>query len=329
MDYPTLLLCLENHLQSLLRKGGQHLNIEAMPKIELQELIEGLRKIVPGKTAISGQLREVEIHEKQIRGELMKTECQQVSISPPMLKQNGAPSTLFPPSADSLLFTGKAEKPIPGPQAAAPDWPAHHSSTPAQCDNLRQLGENTSGCMRCPLGETRNRLVFGSGLSRTSLLFIGEGPGADEDAQGEPFVGRAGKLLTKMINTIGIDREDVYITNVVKCRPPGNRNPEPVEIASCMSILERQLELIDPRLIVTLGNVPTRALIPNIPGITKARGKPLQFRKWTLLPTFHPSYLLRNRSAMSLAWKDFREISALAFSKNEAFFRRNPTLLKT
>ena len=148
-------------------------------------------------------------------------------------------------------------------------------------------------------------------------MFIGEGPGADEDAQGEPFVGRAGKLLTKMIHSIGIDREDVYITNVVKCRPPGNRNPEPVEVASCMRILENQLKLVSPKLIVTLGNVPTRALLPDIQGITKVRGKPVQYKQWTMLPTFHPSYLLRNRTAMPLAGKDFRMIASMAFETAE------------
>ena len=180
-------------------------------------------------------------------------------------------------------------------------------------EELRKIHRN---CTRCSLNSGRTKLVFGSGMSRASLMFIGEGPGADEDAQGEPFVGRAGKLLTKMIYSIGIDRQDVYITNVVKCRPPGNRNPKPLEIASCMGILENQLKLVSPKLIVTLGNVPTRALFPDIQGITKVRGKTLKFRDWTLLPTFHPSYLLRNRTAMSLAWKDFRAISSLAFGKS-------------
>ena len=179
--------------------------------------------------------------------------------------------------------------------------------------SIEELRETHKDCMNCPLGETRTNLVFGRGSSGTPVMFIGEGPGADEDAQGEPFVGRAGKLLTKMIHSIGIDRSDVYITNVVKCRPPGNRNPEPLEVAACMGILESQLRLISPRLIVTLGNVPTRALIPDVQGITKARGNLLQFREWKLMPTFHPSYLLRNRTAMPLAWKDFRSIASLAF----------------
>ena len=144
-------------------------------------------------------------------------------------------------------------------------------------------------------------------------MFIGEGPGADEDETGYPFVGRAGKLLTKMINSIGIERQDVYITNIVKCRPPQNRNPLDTEISSCSPILKKQIEIINPKLIVTLGNFPAKTLIPNIPGITRIHGKIFQFENRTMLPTFHPSYLLRNRSSMELAWEDFKIIPELAF----------------
>jgi len=116
------------------------------------------------------------------------------------------------------------------------------------------------------------------------VIFLGEGPGADEDAQGQPFVGRAGRLLTKMINTIGIERDDVYITNIVKCRPPENRNPTPAEISCCLPIIKQQLELLNPKLIVTLGNIPTKSLIPDLPGITKVRGRIMQYENWTVLP---------------------------------------------
>ena len=146
------------------------------------------------------------------------------------------------------------------------------------------------------------------------IMFIGEGPGADEDTQGEPFVGRAGRLLTKMISAIGIERDDVYITNIVKCRPPDNRNPNPAEISCCLPIIKQQIEILNPKLIVTLGNIPTKTLIPDVPGITKARGKIKQYEKWTVLPTFHPSYLLRNRSAMPQAWEDFKKITEFTFN---------------
>ena len=178
---------------------------------------------------------------------------------------------------------------------------------------LRHLYKEYQSCLNCELGGTRKNLVFGNGSSESKIMFIGEGPGADEDETGNPFVGRAGKLLTKMINSIGIERQDVYITNIVKCRPPQNRNPYEIEISSCSPILEKQIEIVDPKLIVTLGNFPAKTLIPNIPGITKIHGQIFQFENRTMLPTFHPSYLLRNRSSMSLAWEDFKIIPKLAF----------------
>ena len=161
-------------------------------------------------------------------------------------------------------------------------------------------------CMACKLGKTRNRLVFGAGAGRPRLMFIGEGPGAEEDAQGLPFVGRAGKLLTGFITALGLTRADVYITNVVKCRPPGNRVPEPDEVSSCRPILMRQIELLDPKLIVTLGNVPLKALNPKAGGITRERGKPFAFLRWTVFPTFHPSYLFRSPRDIQTCWRDLR-----------------------
>ena len=144
-------------------------------------------------------------------------------------------------------------------------------------------------------------------------MFVGEGPGADEDRLGLPFVGKAGKLLDRMIDVIGLDREDVYLTNVVKCRPPNNRNPTSDEVAHCMGILERQIELVNPNLIITLGNVSTQASLPGSSGITKSRGNLKKYRDWNILPTFHPSYLLRNPNAMHEAWQDFQKISEYAF----------------
>jgi DNA polymerase len=179
--------------------------------------------------------------------------------------------------------------------------------------SLAELCQQNSECQRCALGPTRNQFVFGSGHDGSSLMFVGEGPGADEDRLGLPFVGKAGKLLDRMIDVIGLDREDVYVTNVVKCRPPNNRNPTSDEIAHCMGILERQIELVNPKLIVTLGNVPTQALLPGSPGITKSRGSLKKYRDWNILPTFHPSYLLRNPNAMTEAWQDFQKISEYAF----------------
>jgi DNA polymerase len=183
----------------------------------------------------------------------------------------------------------------------------------AEIATLESLKFQFRNCQACGLAETRNRLVFGVGHAQPHLLFIGEGPGADEDAHGLPFVGRAGALLTGLILASGLTREDVYITNMVKCRPPGNRNPEPAELDACRPILERQIELLQPRLIVTLGNVPLKALNPAARGITRERGHVFQYRDWPVLPTYHPSFLLRNPAALGECWQDFRQALALAY----------------
>ena len=146
--------------------------------------------------------------------------------------------------------------------------------------------------------------VFGTGGARTPLVFVGEAPGADEDAQGIPFVGRAGQLLTKIIEAIGLTREQVYICNVLKCRPPQNRNPLPEEIASCRHFLESQLELLQPKVICTLGLFAAQLLLDSTMPIGKLRGRLNTEGRWPILPTFHPAYLLRNPSAKATVWED-------------------------
>jgi DNA polymerase len=148
----------------------------------------------------------------------------------------------------------------------------------------------------CPLSQTRTQVVFGTGDPAADLMFVGEAPGHDEDVQGEPFVGRAGKLLTQMIEEIGLRRADVYIANVLKCRPPGNRDPEAVEIATCRPFLEGQIEAIDPKVVVPLGNFAARLLLDTKEGITRLRGREHAWRGGrVLIPTFHPSAVLRQR----------------------------------
>jgi DNA polymerase len=168
---------------------------------------------------------------------------------------------------------------------------------------LSALREEIGDCRRCKLCEGRTHLVFGVGNPNASLMFVGEGPGADEDAKGEPFVGRAGQKLNEMIRAIGLDRSDVYIANVVKCRPPGNRDPEPDEVATCSPFLFRQIEAIKPKVIVALGSPATKTLLGTKAGITALRGKWGEFRGIPVMPTFHPAYLLRqytveNRTAV-------------------------------
>jgi len=175
---------------------------------------------------------------------------------------------------------------------------------------LEAIRADIGECTRCKLCHARTHIVFGVGNPKARLMFVGEGPGADEDRIGEPFVGRAGKLLTSLIEGIGLTRDDVYIANVVKCRPPGNRDPQPDEIEACAPWLDRQLELIRPRVIVTLGNFATKLLLDTKEGITKLRGREFAFSRAgidaTLLPTFHPSAVLRSGGkALAEARADF------------------------
>jgi DNA polymerase len=162
-------------------------------------------------------------------------------------------------------------------------------------------------CTRCPLAETRTQVVFGVGDPHADLMFVGEGPGEQEDLSGEPFVGRAGRLLTGLIDGIGLSRDRVYIANVVKCRPPGNRDPLPLEIETCRPYLEAQLDFIDPRVVVTLGNFATKLLLATKEGITKLRGREFPFRDHAvLIPALHPSAVLRNGGpALAQARADF------------------------
>jgi uracil-DNA glycosylase len=178
-------------------------------------------------------------------------------------------------------------------------------------DTLLKAREDLGDCTRCKLHKARRNIVFGDGNPKAELVFVGEGPGADEDAQGLPFVGRAGKLLTQMIEAMGLRRQDVYICNVVKCRPPENRLPEKDEIASCSPFLFRQLDAIDPKVIVCLGACAAQTLLETNRGISQFRGQWLDFRGRKLLATYHPAYLLRNPSAKGEVWKDLQKVMAV------------------
>ena len=165
-------------------------------------------------------------------------------------------------------------------------------------------------CTRCKLHKARHTIVFGDGSPNAKLAFVGEGPGAEEDAQGLPFVGRAGKLLTQMIEAMGLQRKEVYICNVVKCRPPENRTPEPDEVAACSPYLLRQIDVINPQVIVCLGAVAAKALLNTTRGISSFRGEWLEWRGRKLMATYHPAYLLRNPPAKADVWKDLQKVMA-------------------
>jgi uracil-DNA glycosylase len=211
---------------------------------------------------------------------------------------------------------------LPAASAVPPDAPAAPlplATLPPLApagDTMLKILEDIGDCRRCRLHEGRTKLVFGVGNDKSPLVFVGEGPGADEDAQGIPFVGRAGQLLTQMIeNTarkegIPLERADVYICNVVKCRPPGNRTPEPDEMETCGQFLYRQLTAIAPKAICALGGTAARALTGHKEGVTKMRGRWFDWRGIPVMVTYHPSYLLRpyNQDAKREAWEDLKKV---------------------
>ena len=178
--------------------------------------------------------------------------------------------------------------------------------TPAE--TLRRQEQALQNCRHCKLCEGRTRVVFGSGNPTAELVVIGEGPGADEDAQGLPFVGRAGQLLTKMLESVQLSRDEVFITNAVKCRPPGNRNPEPDELAACAPFLADKLAVIQPKVVLALGSVATQALLRTKEAIGKLRGRIHPYGEAVLIPTFHPAFLLRNPGPeyKRMAWEDLK-----------------------
>lgn len=173
-------------------------------------------------------------------------------------------------------------------------------------DQLRaaEIGD----CTRCQLCQGRKNIVFGVGNPDAKLMFIGEGPGADEDEQGIPFVGRAGQLLTRIIEAMGLKRNDVYIANIVKCRPPGNRNPLPDEVASCIPFLIRQVEIIRPEFIVCLGSVAVQNLLGTDEKISRLRGRFTAWQKIPVMPTYHPAFLLRNPNMKKPVWEDMQQV---------------------
>jgi uracil-DNA glycosylase family 4 len=226
-----------------------------------------------------------------------------------------------PAAATPTPLPAPQETPMPRPKAAAPTslaaaaaslirqpYPANLPSDAPGCRSLlTALDAEVKPCQLCrELAATRKQTVFGVGNPRARVVFFGEAPGADEDLQGEPFVGRAGQLLTKIIEACGWQRSDVYIMNVLKCRPPENRNPSPQETAKCRPFFERQFEILRPEYIVCVGTVPAQALLETTDSVGKLRSRFHRYRDSTVLVTYHPSYLLRNPSAKKYVWEDMQ-----------------------
>jgi DNA polymerase len=173
------------------------------------------------------------------------------------------------------------------------------------------LEKTVSGCIACPLHESRTQTVFGVGNPKTKVLFIGEAPGRDEDLKGEPFVGRAGQLLNKILAAIELKREDVYITNILKCRPPNNRDPQESEVRECENYLKRQIELIQPRVICALGRVAAQWLLQTTAPLSTLRAGEYYYEGIRILPTYHPAALLRNPNFKKPTWEDFKQLKAM------------------
>jgi len=209
----------------------------------------------------------------------------------------------FYSSLTSLGFPRSAEVEAPQPKPAP--------STPARNEALEDIRADLGECTRCRLSEKRTTIVFGVGNPRAELMFIGEGPGHEEDRQGIPFVGAAGQLLTKIIQAIDLSRDQVYIANVVKCRPPNNRDPEADEVEACRPFLDRQIDAVRPKVICALGRVSALNLLRTDEGITRLRGRVFSYRGAKLVPTYHPAFLLRNPGKKRECWEDMKLIKKL------------------
>ena len=212
--------------------------------------------------------------------------------------------------ADDLAHP--AAQPLTDPAALEESFAADSEPIlPHAGHGLTLVRAELGDCQRCKLAKSRRHIVFGTGCPEAHLMFVGEGPGADEDAQGEPFVGAAGQLLTKMIQAMQLAREDVYICNVIKCRPPGNRDPERDEVAACEPFLKKQIAVVQPRVIVALGKFAAHVLTGERTPITRLRGNLKHYQGIPVMPTYHPAFLLRDESRKREAWHDLKEVMAL------------------
>ena len=216
-----------------------------------------------------------------------------------------APAVVPVPKAETAEVKKSAAVSVPKAAAVQAENVSQISAS-----TLAQLQELLKDCQRCELCRRRKNIVFGEGNPDAKLMFIGEAPGYDEDIQGRPFVGRAGELLNKMITAMQFTREEVYIANVVKCRPDDNRTPNPVEVDACIPFLRRQIEIIRPEVIVVLGAVAAKTLLDTDSGISRLRGKWCSYENIPVMPTFHPAYLLRNESSKREAWQDLQQVMA-------------------
>jgi uracil-DNA glycosylase len=265
---------------------------------ELREVLEDVRRHLLWQEAEGGRTLLVDA----AQAKALSTAAAQPK-APAAAPRQAAPARAPEPpagvaAAPALFNLDSTARPLPPlPGVVAGERPT-----------LDQIRGELGDCRRCKLCEGRKNIVFGSGSPRAELVFVGEGPGETEDLQGVPFVGKAGELLTKMIEAMGFHRDSVYICNVVKCRPPDNRNPEPDEVASCEPFLRAQLLALQPKVIVALGKFAAQTLLRDTTPITRMRGQWREYQGVKLMPTFHPAYLLRNPAEKKAAWSDLQQV---------------------
>jgi uracil-DNA glycosylase len=277
----------------------------------LRAHVEGLAAAgawgVPSSPAAAGASHSSEARAPQSALALPGTTRRESPASTPGVRPASGPPPRERPAAPSARRTAE-----PGSESAPPAAPEASPIVhlpPAALARLQVLASEARSCTKCGLCAGRTQSVFARGTGSSGLAFVGEGPGEEEDRQGQPFVGAAGQLLDRMIAAMQLGRDEVYVCNIVKCRPPNNRKPEPEEMARCMPFLSEQLELIAPRVIVALGATAVQGLLGTTEGITRLRGQWKLYRgKIPVMPTFHPAYLLRTPSAKRDVWRDLQEV---------------------
>ncbi|MBF6568356.1 MAG: uracil-DNA glycosylase [Candidatus Binataceae bacterium] len=287
-DRPTILASLRDYVEQLREEGLEGLPASAQTAAPASA-------IAAASAASSTSRARAAVYAAGPRGTSITSDVASASASPAS------------PAAERAVPATASGSPTPAPADLFYLYPALERT-----NDLPALREFIGECTRCKLAPLRTNLVFGAGNPHAELMFVGEAPGADEDARGEPFVGRAGQLLTDIIERgMGLTRAEVYICNVIKCRPPENRNPEPDEVAACEPFLLRQIDLVRPRAIVGLGSFAVQALLKLKTPISKLRGNWHEVRGIKMMPTFHPAYLLRNPSEKRAVWADIQEVMRL------------------
>jgi DNA polymerase len=298
----------------------QELGAESF-SVDLPEIVESNFKAGKSKTEISTQKLErfvpsetpviaaaekpkpVNTEANQARRNLL--ESTKLSRLPPLPKRNASVPNF---SVNQINEPGEKEMPVK-PTAEAPSLFGDMTETlPESTETIEEIRADIGNCTRCPLWEGRTKIVHSEGNLRARLIFVGEAPGANEDAEGRPFVGKAGQLLNKIIESIGMKREDVFIGNVNRCRPPGNRTPTLPEAHTCRPFLWREIAVVRPKVIVVLGNTATQNLLDTKIGITKLRGEFQDYHGVKVMPTFHPAYLLRDPSKKRETWEDMKKV---------------------